>query len=56
MGLGYWSDFNLIQRKSSFLLSGVMNARNAFQSVGIQTPAELGELRLRSPRPAATSE
>jgi hypothetical protein len=32
--------FNLIQQKSIDFMIGGMNARNAFNSVGVQTPAE----------------
>jgi hypothetical protein len=47
--------FNFIQQKSSVSISGEVDA-NGESFRGVQTPAEINELRLRTPRPVATSK
>jgi len=43
-------------QKSPTSIGGEMNANLSYFSVGIQTPAEIVELSLRTPRPVATTE
>ncbi|MGE7112276.1 hypothetical protein [Lysinibacillus sp. NPDC047702] len=45
--------FIFIQQKTLTSTGGEMNAVFRFFSVGVQTPTEIAELNLRTPRPVA---
>jgi len=48
--------FIFIQQKTPTSIGGEMNAILITFSVGVQTPTEIEELSLRTPRPVATTE